>query len=91
MQLDGPTDRLRLDLAVADPLTRERTGVRADARAGGQADARRMMKDERVVSVRGRPSTAKRASWDVLGYASQPDLVRASLLLVGERPRTPAV
>jgi hypothetical protein len=58
MQLDGPTDGLRLDLAVADPL---------------------------------RPPAAGSASWDVLRYASQRDLVRASLLLVGERPKTPAV
>jgi hypothetical protein len=89
MRLDGPTDRLRADPAVADLLTRELTGVRADATAGGQADARSMMKDERGVSVRGRPPIARRASRGMLRYRSQRDLVRASLLLVPERPKTP--
>ena len=96
-QDDGSTGRTRLDPATADRVTTVRTGGLAGARAGGQRVARRLLKSERVWSlcealtlvVVRRPAPSAR-SWDVPGWGSQRDLVRASLLLVPERPKTPA-
>src|SRR3954452_10476381 len=94
-QLDGPTGGTRLDLAVDDRVTTVRTGVLAGARAGGRRIARRMMKSERVWSlcealtfvVVSRPAPSPRGGM-CCGWGSQRDLVRASLLLVPERPKT---
>ena len=96
-QLDGPIGRTRLDLAVADRVATVRTGVLAGARAGGQRVARRMMKREGVwfrcaaltfVVVGRRAPSARRGM--CRGWSSQRDRVRASLLFVPERPKTPA-
>ena len=86
-----------LDLAVADRVTTVGTGLLAGARAGGQRIARRMMKSERVWSlgetltlvVVGRSAPSARGGM-CCRWGSQRDLVRASLLLVPERPKTPA-
>jgi hypothetical protein len=95
-QLDGRTGRTRLDLDVADRVTMVRTGVLAGARANGQRIARRMMRSERVWSLCealtfvlvGRPAPSARGGM-CCGTGSQRDLVRASVLLVPERPKTP--
>jgi hypothetical protein len=94
--LDGPTGRARLDLAVADRVPTVRIGVLAGAIAGGRRVARRMMKSGRVWSlcealtfvVVGRPTPSARRGM-CCGWQSQRDLVRASLVLVPERPKTP--
>ena len=76
---------------------RRGTGVLAGARAGSRRVALRMMKSERVWSLRealrfvvsGRPAPSAHAQmWP--GWGSQRDLVRASLLLVPERSKTRA-
>src|SRR3954469_10841801 len=94
-QLDGPTGRTRLDLAVADRVTTVRTGVLAGARAGGRRIARRMMKSERVWSlcesltlvVVSRPAASPHGGM-CCGWGSKRYVVRASLLLAPQGPKT---